>query len=83
MKEIRCKNCNHTLAKDVEVGCGFFYLTPDRDLVLYREVTKCPSCKMLNEIKVKVGVNVTIKIVNDPTAFTEIRLNGKTNLNSA
>lgn len=79
MTEIHCKHCNHTLAKNVELGCGFFYLTPDKDVVLYRQITKCPSCGCLNEIRAKVGIGVEVRIVNEPV----IELSGKNNLYSA
>jgi len=93
MTEIHCKNCNHTLAKGIEIGSGFFYLTGNRDMVLYRQVIQCRSCGSLNEIKVKVGVSLEIKIlsgiikINETDEFNDLSKIGiefkKNNLYSA
>ncbi len=79
--EIRCKKCNRCLSKGAEVGTGFFYLNPDKELVLFKEEIKCPNCGILNEISVKVGVRITVRELTLTTG--NVTLTGKNNLYSA
>ena len=82
-QELRCKKCDNCLAKDVEIGAGFFYLDPSRKFVLYKQVIKCLDCKALNEITVEVGVTTNIKLVEQQTATDWIGNLSKNDLYSA
>jgi len=65
MTEIRCKNCNHCLSKDVKLGAGMFYMNPSRPLEVFQEVRKCPSCGMFNEVTIELDLTIKIKIVEE------------------
>lgn len=61
MTEIRCQKCNRCLSKGIAVGTGFYYINPDREMIIFQEEIKCPNCGAMNELTVSAGIHIIIR----------------------